>query len=243
MKRVTAPSGASHTSSTNTSKKSDVPVHAYVLIDRSGSMEAIKDGVINGVNAFIAEQAQIAGNCRLTLVQFDTQDPFEVVVAGKRIAKASHLTDATYSPRGGTPLYDAIGTLIERADARVAKRVAKRAPAEDQVVVIVTDGLENSSRTWTQSKVNKLIEKRRSRGWTFVFLGANQDSYEAGRDLGVDGGNTSNWAPDARGMEVAMASTSRAMIAYRAKPQATRHADRDDYFGGVKEAEEDLAGR
>lgn len=244
MKRVTAPSGASpQERSTGPSTKSDAPVHAYVLIDRSGSMDGLKRGVIEGVNAFIAEQATVAGNCRLTLVQFDSQDPFEVLVRGKSIAKAVRLTDATYQPRGTTPLYDAIGSLVEHADARVAKRVAKGSPAEDHVVVIVTDGLENASRKWTQATVNQLIEQHRNQGWTFVFLGANQDSYAAGHDLGVHHGNTSNWAPDERGVQLAMASASRAMGDYRAKPSRRRIDERDDYFGGQKEAEDDLAGR
>jgi len=219
------------------------PVHAFILLDRSGSMEAIADGVIEGVNTFITEQAQRTGPCRLTLVQFDSVDPFEVVLDGKRIAKATPLTTATYQPRSTTPLYDAIGSLIEHCDARAAKRVAQGSPAEDHVIVIVTDGLENASSRWSQSKVNERIAERQGQGWTFAFLGANQDSYATGAGLGVGSGIVSNWSPDKAGVRLALASAGRGVAEFRTKSRAGRVADREDFFGGRKEAEEDLAER
>ena len=56
-----------------------IPVHIYFVLDRSGSMSSIQADVIGGFNHFVAEQKAQPGKCRLTLVQFDTQEPHRVV--------------------------------------------------------------------------------------------------------------------------------------------------------------------
>jgi aspartate aminotransferase-like enzyme len=67
----------------------------------------------------------------MTVVQFDSEDPFEVIADGKKPGDVPELNDSVYQPRGLTPLYDAMGKLIERAD----KRIARRAKAEKPAVV------------------------------------------------------------------------------------------------------------
>ena len=50
-------------------------------------------------------------------------------------------------------------------------------------------------------------------------------------------GNVYNWDATPTGHLLAYSSASRATRGFRAKPRATRRRDRDDFFGGVKEAE------
>ncbi|HEX6056861.1 MAG TPA: VWA domain-containing protein, partial [Intrasporangium sp.] len=47
--------------------------HIAFLLDRSGSMQSIKDDTEGGFNAFIAEQRKEPGECRVTLAQFDNE--------------------------------------------------------------------------------------------------------------------------------------------------------------------------
>jgi len=108
---------------------------------------------------------------------------------------------------------------------------------EDQLVVIFTDGLENASRTWTSQAIHARITARQRTGWTFVFLGANQDSYATSTGLAVAAGSTSNYEHSDAGSRAAWDSVSRAYDIYRMKPRAQRHHDHDDFFDGVKEAE------
>ena len=42
-----------------------------LVVDRSGSMESIREDAEGGVNTLIAEQAKQPGECLITLVQFD----------------------------------------------------------------------------------------------------------------------------------------------------------------------------
>jgi hypothetical protein len=45
--------------------------------------------------------------------------------------------------------------------------------------VIITDGMENSSREYSAEKVKALIERQKAQyGWEFIFLGANIDAVE-----------------------------------------------------------------
>ena len=123
--------------------------------------------------------------------------------------------------------------------------------AERVVVVVFSDGAENSSFEYDRSRVFDLISQRqKEHQWAFVFLGANQDSYAAGRDMGIADGNTQNFAFDADGVKTAMRSLSRASVAQREAMAHGRDAegggatyDSSDFFLGVKESEADYQAR
>ena len=213
----------------------------WMLIDRSGSMQGLESAVVQGVSGFIKEQAAGPGKCRLTVAQFDSHDPFEVLIDAATIGKADTHSLDKYQPRGVTPLFDAIGHLIARADGRAKARKKADKPPEGQTVVIVTDGMENASSDYTREKIHELIEKRRKKGWEFVFMGANQDSYAEGGRMGFAGGNTQNFLATSEGVSAAFSSTSRAFSDRRYMSAEQRAASSDDYFGGVREAEDDMA--
>jgi hypothetical protein len=172
----------------------------------------------------------VTGDASVTVVQFDDQDPHDVIVDARPIADVRSIRDR-FEPRGCTPLYDAIGVLLDRAERHGGDDA-------DQLVVIMTDGLENASRRWDQKSLFERIGGLRDRGWTFVFLGANQDSYEAGAGLSMVDGNVSNFAPNAASVAATYSGLTRTVTAWRGKERATRRRDRDDFWDGVKEAEE-----
>jgi hypothetical protein len=51
----------------------------------------------------------------------------------------------------------------------------------------------------THKRLFRRIEKLRQRGWTFVFLGANQDTYAVGGQMAMPAGNVSNFRADEMG--------------------------------------------
>ena len=211
----------------------------WFLLDRSGSMSTIAQYVVQGFDDFLAEQRKEKGNATMTLVQFDTQDIHEVLADAEPVAKVSSIA-GRFTPRGGTPLYDAIALLLDRAEAHLKRSGGHPA---DQLVVILTDGHENSSLQWNAPMVFKRIAGLQQAGWTFVFMGANQDSYATGSAMGVVEGNTSNFVASPTGVLAAQAGLSRAVKGWRAKPRATRLADAEDFWDGVKEGEQEGAGR
>jgi hypothetical protein len=136
------------------------------LLDRSGSMESCCQDTIDGFNAFVESQKQFGGT--MTLCLFD--DRFETVYEKMPIADVPVLTDETFIPRGGTSLHDAMGQVL------------KMNLSDDAMVIILTDGEENSSRTYTSAHVKDLVNLK---PWKFVYLGANQDAVLAATTLGI----------------------------------------------------------
>lgn len=92
--------------------------HITVILDRTGSMMEIRDDVIGGFNAFLAEQQAASTPATFTLVQFDSQDPYEVLHHDRPIAEVTPLTPEQYLPRASTPLYDAMGRGILDLESR-----------------------------------------------------------------------------------------------------------------------------
>jgi hypothetical protein len=212
-------------------------VHLYFILDRSGSMDAIRDDVVGGFNSFVAQQAAEPGECLMTLVQFDSQDPYEVLFDARPLLDIPPLTPATFQPRGSTPLYDAMGRAIANATIRAEQHAAAGELDEDILFVTFTDGLENASREYDREKVFAAVKTREERGWTFVFLGANQDSYAAGHALGYDPRSVQNFTADGEGTRAAWLSLGRATSSRRQKLATSMPIDKGDFFEGSKEAE------
>jgi ADP-ribosylglycohydrolase len=210
----------------------DDGTHIWFLLDRSGSMQSIAGAVVEGCNAFFAEQRAVAGSARLTFVQFDTEDPHQVLLDGVDLASVVPLRPHEFAPRGGTPLLDATALLLDRAEARGGLPT-------DNLVVVFTDGEENSSHQWTRSRLFKRIADLQHKGWTFVFLGANQDSYAEAGSLGMVSGSISNFRATPGSVATAYGGLSRATREWRGKAAQMRMADNERFWGDRKEAEED----
>ena len=82
------------------------------------------------------------------------------------------------------------------------------------------------------------IAKLRDRGWTFVFLGANQDSYTVGDQTAMPAGNASNLRPYEDGMVATYAGLDRSVWEWRSKQRQERRCATDHFWGDRREAEE-----
>jgi hypothetical protein len=167
-----------------------------VILDRSGSMTSLREPTIEGFNEFVKTQREQAdgGRALMSLTQFDTR--FEVNFVGEPIENVPKLDGHSYIPRGGTALYDAIGRTIHEVEAWTRDHEWK----ERVLVLIVTDGEENSSREFTFKDARELIEKKEKEGWNFAYMGANQDSYAVGGSLNIRRGFSANYAATAGGV-------------------------------------------
>ena len=110
-------------------------------------------------------------------------------------------------------------------------------PDEDQLVIILTDGLENASLLFSQSEILDLVQDRQGQGWTLAFLGANQDAYVEGAKIGLAGGNVQNFSTSEQSIALAYSSVSRATQDFCGKSTIQRKASVSNFFGGIKEAE------
>lgn len=172
------------------------------VLDRSGSMEPIREDAIGGFNSFLESQKKQPGEARLTLVLFDNE--YLVPENGTPLARVKPLDATTYVPRGSTALYDAIGRTINEVGARLAATPEPDRPGK-VIVAILTDGQENASTEFTRETIAGMIShQRKAYSWEFVFLAANQDAVTAARDIAIPAPSAFEFKADKEGMAQAM---------------------------------------
>jgi len=157
-----------------------------VILDKSGSMTTKVKDVIGGLNLYLdelAKEPEVDYGFSLTLFDTVVEMKYNAVL----LAKVVKLDETTYRPSGHTALLDAIGNTVQEV---------KTDGYHKTVVVIMTDGEENSSREWTLQAIRELIRSKEAAGnWTFVFLGANLDACTQGYTLGVAMANSVRYDP------------------------------------------------
>lgn len=184
-------------------KPTKTQVFNVIILDRSGSMESIRTAAIDGFNETLAgikkAQERYAKTQKhfvslLTFCDCEMRYIFDKVPAGR----ARKLTKDDYQPCCCTPLYDAMGFTLTSMRSHVAA-------IEDHVVVvtIITDGLENASKEYSGPAVKQLVEELKKEGWTFTYMGANQNSVEVAFTLSIR--NSSNFIAVLQGMLSTMA--------------------------------------
>lgn len=162
------------------------------ILDKSGSMETVKQSTINGFNEYIQELRRKECDYSFTLTLFDTS--VQSIYTNAPLSEVRELSAETYKPDGGTALYDAVCETVERVERTMT-------PDQKSLVIIMTDGEENASTKFKMDQVKFLIEHlQRTEKWSFVFLGANQDSWMKAKDFGIHTYNTSNFNATGKGV-------------------------------------------
>lgn len=194
------------------------------VLDESGSMERIAQSARDGFNEYLQEQIGHGGPTWWTLTTFTSRPRTRfAVIPG---AEVRPLGD-DYSPNGMTALYDAVGAAVTKTHAYL-EGLESGGPT-DVIIVILTDGMENSSRVWNRRQIVDLITEAEDRGWQFVFLGANLDSMAVSRQMGIQKGAVVDWAADEASHRRAIWEATEASKDYRSmKRQQTRYRDRRD---------------
>ena len=204
-----------------------------IILDRSGSMNSVKDDTIGGFNSFVEEQQKIEGEAVLSLVQFD--DQYNVVYLDKDINSADKLTNATFQPRGMTALFDAVGRTINSVGQRLASLSENERPNK-VLFVIMTDGFENASVEYTAAKVSEMIKTQRNvYSWEFMFIGANQDAVLSAQEIGIPMQAALTYAANTEGTRAAFGSMAKKVANYRGSNDAAAlhfdDSDREDALG------------
>lgn len=206
-------------------KKKEAATVLVVVADESGSMYTQTDQVINGFNEYIEELRKNEQNVLVTLVKFNTRT--DVVFENTPIVDVPRLDRNSYVPSGGTALYDGVANAINAGE----KNLDKDGKA---ILVIFTDGGENSSVENSQEQVFKKITTKQNDGnWTIVFLGADQDAWAVSRGLGIAAGNTMSYAGHSHAHMIS--NVAKATLTRTASPAASSVA----FFADAGQSKED----
>ncbi|MBO4880810.1 MAG: VWA domain-containing protein [Firmicutes bacterium] len=183
------------------------------ILDRSGSMAGLESDTIGGFNALIEKQKKEDGKAFVTTVLFDNQQ--KTVHDRVSLAEVAPMTEKEYYVGGSTALLDAVGDAVTHIE-KVHRYIRPEDVPEHTMVVITTDGMENSSRRWRASEVKKLVEKKKEEGWEFLFLGANIDAVSEAARFGIDADKAVRYCNDPAGVQKNFAGVARAMSCMRA---------------------------
>lgn len=181
-----------------------------MVLDRSGSMQDCRAATIESVNAYLAKGRNDVNlkDADFELAIFDTE-AYEII-RKSTLSAAADISPADFEPRGGTPLLDAVGRGIDGLD--------KRAVDDKAILVVVTDGLENSSRKHTYESIKALLEERQKNGWLVLFLGAGLESAREGIRMGVQSANVASIALDEVCLQASLAAVVDVNATYSAAP-------------------------
>ena len=155
------------------------------LLDRTGSMQRIKQDTIGAFNAYLdGLKAEKDAKIDFTLLQFDSVSLDKMCVAVP-VSHAPKLDNANYQPRAWTPLIDASYKTIKAVEESL------NGSKDTKVVICIqTDGDENASHEYTWEQLNNLIKEKTALGWQFNFMGASIDAYKQAGKMGIGVGST-----------------------------------------------------
>lgn len=158
-------------------------IHVCFIIDESGSMTGTEADVIGGFKKVIDEQkANTSGTCSISYYKF--ADRVDEVYRGKDVNEVEYI-DKSYSPGGCTALFDAIGTAIDKIGKWLNDMPEEERP-EKNLIVIMTDGGENSSREYNGKKVKEMIKHQEEKyNWSFIYMGSDLTDADDANVLGI----------------------------------------------------------
>ena len=187
-------------------------IYNLIILDESGSMSSIQRQAVSAMNETFqsvrnAQAANPENNYYVSLVVFEGDGVKGVRTVRDRVPveKIEDIREEEYRPGSCTPLYDAMGLAITNLDKCIKSD-------EPVLVTIITDGMENSSNEYSGRAIKELVSRKREKGWTFAYIGANQDAVEVARDLHIN--NALNFEADEDGMEMMSAKLSKATIRF-----------------------------
>lgn len=198
------------------------------VIDRSGSMESIRNDMIGGFNSFIETQRKVPGTCKVFAYKFDTT--YEPMFEDVDVQNVVALDRDNYVPRGGTALYDSLGKTIVDIGARLAALPESERP-EKVLVVTITDGEDNDHlrnegvTRYDSSKVAEMVKHQTENyKWDFAYIGANQDAWAVAKDMGYSAGTSLDYCADSAGVAYAFDSLSKSTSTYRSAARGAKFA-------------------
>jgi len=199
--------------------------HIVVVLDKSWSMAGLTQSTIAGFNGFMKEQKNVMNKATVSLMQFagDQNWSYEMMPVKETV----EINTESYVTNGdSTALCDSIAKAVHRTEDKI--KTMELAP-NNVVVVIITDGQENSSQEFKKEHISKIIEAHEDEGWDFVFLGANQDAISEGGSIGVRASNSMTYGASSDGVEAMYASVSKSLTSYRSS-RSSGHTDQIGFF-------------
>jgi hypothetical protein len=158
-----------------------------IIVDKSGSMCNCIDQTINGFNEQLTK-----------IRELELEFPEQLITVGvttfnhevnhqyfmQPVDNAFRMNEENYRPDGSTAMLDAMAMTLKKLSE--LQEQSNREIPTTVVMVVLTDGYENASRSYTLKNVKEMIEERELSGkWTFSFLGATLDAIDIAEGMSI----------------------------------------------------------
>lgn len=164
----------------------------HLIVDKSGSMADVTHQTITGYNEQVQQIQSVQRDFPEQLITIGLttfNGNVEHFYFGVPAGNASWLNSQNYVPDGSTSLYDAIGSSVQRLEQQQA--IDMKDFDTTVVVIILTDGYENSSRNFRLVDIKRMIARLEETGkWTFSFIGATLDAVEVAAQMDIKAQNS-----------------------------------------------------
>lgn len=224
----------------------NLEVYEVLVLDRSGSMQGVRDITIEQVNKSIAEAQATAKKDGIktfySLLLFDHERT--LLYNFSPVEELIPLTTESFVPRGSTALNDAIAHAIEELKLKLKGR--ENDPNIDVTITVFTDGWENCSTKYP-GKGNKELftyigEIKEAYGWTISFVGAGspEEIARTAEAYNIAAGSTLSYAltgdsiHDGAAVSSSFDMMSEARLAKRQAFSEGVKINASSYFEGVK---------
>ena len=201
-------------------------VHNLIILDESGSMQSIKNSIIQGFNEVVQTMKGIEK-------QYPEQEHFITLVTfnglGQKtlhfidpVEKLDQIDASKYQPNASTPLYDAMGFSFTKL-----KQALENVKDYNVLVTIMTDGEENDSKEYTGLAIKNLIEELKQSRWTFTYIGTDHDVEKFATSISIT--NTMYFDKDEESMRYMFEKEQYARKMYSKKIR-NKETTEDDFY-------------
>lgn len=183
--------------------------HVLIVTDMSGSMMHLAKDVRGGFNGYIEDLKadKNADKFQVSVTVFDTA--YESLCSDAKLADVPVMDSSNYMPRGMTALLDAVGRTITGMGP---------VDKDDRVLLVIqTDGQENSSKEFTYESVSKLIAQCEKTGqWKMIYLGSDAAAWDQATRMGMQANSVVGTQATSKGTQSAYRGVTHASVAYAA---------------------------
>lgn len=189
--------------------------HVVIILDESGSMSSTRDVTIRGVNEQIQKIKENSKSDKIqtfiSFVTFNSRGSTNFRFFNQPVESLTEITEKEYVPSGMTAMYDAVGETIDKYIFETEYNDKNTT----YLIVIVSDGEENASGTYTDKLIAEKIQELQKNGrWTFTYMGANQDLSKVSVHLGIPLSNMAMYSSSIIGTSKGMTLNSSAIGGY-----------------------------
>lgn len=166
-------------------------MNLVILVDASGSMNGHESNVNKILQDQISDIRKTKPDANISIGSFNSdmmskKFNLDYLYNNEKGEDLEDIDPSSYKPDGGTPLNDALLDAISKLETLDTKTTAN-------LIVVITDGEENTSKTSTAKIAKMISELRKTDRWTFAIACPALYTTRIEQNYGIPAGCITSW--------------------------------------------------